>query len=53
MNNQKHGECSLAELCFIVDLCLQDFPDIQALRREQEICLVNNLERLLFEWNFL
>ena len=47
MNNQKDGECSKS----FVDDCLQDFPDIQALRREQEICL-NNLEHLPFEWNF-
>ena len=37
----------MAELCFILDDCLQDFPDIQALRKEQEFCLVN-LARIFF-----
>ena len=39
--NQKDDEPGLAEMFFILDDCLQDFPDIQALRNEQEICLVN------------
>ena len=29
------------ELCKILDGCLLDFPNIQALREEQETCLVN------------
>ena len=39
--NQKDGERGLAELCFILDDCLQHFPEIQTLRKKQEICLVN------------
>ena len=30
-----------AELTSILDNCLQDFPNIRALRKEQQICLVN------------
>ena len=30
-----------SELISILDDCLQDFPNIQALRKEQQLCLVN------------
>ena len=30
-----------SELISILDDCLQDFPNIQALRKEQQLCIVN------------
>ena len=41
--NQKDGERGLNKIVFhlALDDCLQDFPDIQTLMKEQEICLVN------------
>ena len=34
-----------ANRCFTLEDCQEDFPDIQTLRKEQEICVVNLARR--------